>query len=106
MRRCLTITLGALAERFEMVEKIWNPANYLMFPLSGAAFLVDPFPKAAQEWLLLVPMLNCVEMLRDGFFGSAIRTHYDVAYVLMWCLALTTCGLALTRIVGRTVEPE
>ncbi len=32
--------LGALSERTEIVDKLWHPAAYLLFPLSGAAFLV------------------------------------------------------------------
>jgi ABC-type polysaccharide/polyol phosphate export permease len=34
----LGLLMGTLAEEFELVEKIWHPASYLLFPLSGAAF--------------------------------------------------------------------
>ena len=87
-----------------------NPADFNdavgRFPLSGAAFMVDPFPKAAQDWLLLVPMVNGAEMMRDGYFGSLVRSHYDAGYLALWCLGLTVFGLAQTRIVSRTVSPE
>jgi capsular polysaccharide transport system permease protein len=45
-------------------------------------------------------------MLMDGYFGTHIRSHYDVGYLVMWCAALTLLGLAQLRIVGRKVTPE
>lgn len=102
----LAVLLAALSERWEVVEKIWHPANYLIFPLSGAAFLVDAFPSGVQKMLVLVPMVNGAEMIRDGYFGSAVRSHYDAGYLALWCAGLTLFGLAQTRIVSRTVSPE
>lgn len=102
----LAIFLGATSERSEIVEKIWHPAAYLLFPLSGAAFLVDILPPAAQKVVLLLPMVHGVEMLREGYFGSAVHAHYDVSYMAMCCAVLSILGLAQTRIVSRMVMPE
>jgi ABC-type polysaccharide/polyol phosphate export permease len=102
----LSLLVGALSERADVVEKLWHPMGYLAFPLSGAAFMVDAFPPSVQQLLLLVPMVNGAEMLRDGYFGTHIRSHYDVGYLVMWCAALTLLGLAQLRIVGRKVTPE
>jgi ABC-type polysaccharide/polyol phosphate export permease len=33
-------------------------------------------------------------MMRAGFFGSGIPTHYDVGYLTQWSLALTLLGAA------------
>lgn len=102
----LALFLGALSERTEMVEKLWHPASYLLFPLSGAAFIVDALPPAAQTAILWFPMVHGVELLREGFFGSAIKAHYDLSYMGVWCVALTLMGLAKTNEVARTVTPE
>lgn len=102
----LALVLGSLSEVSEVVEKIWSPASYLLFPLSGAAFLVDVLPPAGQKFVLLLPMVHGVEMLRDGFFGSKIRTHYDLSYMVLICIILTILGLALERIISRKVMPE
>ena len=102
----LAILLGSLSEVSELVEKIWHPAAYLLFPLSGAAFMVDALPPAAQQVVLFLPMVHGVELLREGFFGSAIKAHYDVSYMMIWCIGLTLLGLAKTREIGRTVTPE
>jgi len=98
--------LGAWSEQSEMVEKLWHPAAYLLFPLSGAAYLVDVLPRQAQDLVLLLPMVHGVEYVRDGYFGSQIVAHHDMAYMLLWNLGLTFCALALTARVTRTVVPR
>jgi ABC-type polysaccharide/polyol phosphate export permease len=102
----LALITGALSARTEIVEKIWHPASYLLFPLSGAAFMVDWFPVHTQKIILYLPMVHGVEILREGYFGSTVRTHYDVAYMSIVCLCMTLIGLALTRETSRRVTPE
>ena len=41
--------LGAGSEKSELIEKFWHPAAYLLFPLSGSAFLVDAMPKESKK---------------------------------------------------------
>lgn len=102
----LAMFLGALSERSEVVEKVWHPTAYLLFPLSGAAFIVDALPLQAREVILFLPMVHGVELLREGYFGDAFKAHYDAAYLVLWCTGLTLLGLAKTREIGRTVTPE
>jgi ABC-type polysaccharide/polyol phosphate export permease len=102
----LALFLGALSERYEIIDKLWHPAAYILFPLSGAAFLVDALPSKAQEFVLLLPMVHGVEYLREGYFGSAIVAHYDLAYMGLWNIILTFLGLIQLRTVSRTVVPE
>lgn len=100
------ILMGAMSERSEIIEKLWHPASYLLFPLSGAAFIVDALPKGAQDIILLLPMVHGTELLREGYFGSHFKAHYDIFYMVCVCLALTLFGLAKTREVSRSVVPE
>lgn len=102
----LALTLGTLSERFESVEKLWHPTAYILFPLSGAAFLVDALPQAGQKWVLILPMVHGVEFVRDGFFGSSIITHYDPGYMALCNLGLTLVGLANERQLSRILVPE
>jgi ABC-2 type transport system permease protein/capsular polysaccharide transport system permease protein len=102
----LALFLGALSETSETVEKLWHPAAYILFPLSGAAFLVDALPEAAQKVVLLLPMVHGVEYLREGYFGSQITAHYDMAYMALWNAILTLLGLAQTRKISRILVPE
>ena len=102
----LATLIGALSERSEVVEKLWHPAAYLVFPISGAAFIVDALPQSAQKIVLLLPMVHGVELLREGYFGSAVRSHYDIKYMIIVCSGLSLFGLAQLRIISNRVTPE
>lgn len=102
----LAIWLGALSHEYELVDKIWHPLAYLIFPLSGSAFMVDVLPKLAQEVVLYLPMVHGVEIVREGYFGAAARAHYNLSYVLPVCLVLTGLALFQVRKVARIVVPE
>lgn len=102
----LALWIGALSERTDIIEKLWHPTSYLLFPLSGAAFMVDWLPVTAQKIILLLPMVHGVEVLREGYFGSSCQAHYDLAYMAIANLCLTVLGLSQVRVVSRTVTPE
>lgn len=102
----LAMLLGALAERSELVERLWHPAAYLLFPLSGAAFMVDALPSAAQKYVLYIPMVSGVEMVRDGYFGNHIRTHYDTTYLAGFCVLLTLMALSQVAVINNRITPE
>lgn len=101
----LAITLGAMSYLSELVDKFWHPTSYLLFPLSGAAFLVAALPPFAQEVVLWIPMVHGVEMVRDGFFGSQARAVYDVNYIAMASLLFSAVSLLLVRYVSNRVVP-
>lgn len=102
----LAMLLGALSERNELVERLWHPASYIMFPLSGAAFMVDALPPAAQKYALYVPMVNGVEIVRQGYFGDHIKAHYDLPYLIVFCVALSLLALAQIAVINRGITPE
>jgi len=102
----LAIFIGAASTYSEIVERLWHPAAYLLFPLSGAAFMVDWLPPAAQRVVLLLPMVHGVEIVREGYFGNVVRTHYDVGYMAMVNLCLSLAGLALLHDSARRVEAK
>ncbi len=100
----LALLVGAGTAYSHIVEKLWQPASYLLFPLSGAAFMVDWLPPTFQKIVLLLPMVHGVEILREGYFGNAVRTHYDVGYMAVVCLLLSLAALYLVRDAGQKVE--
>jgi ABC-type polysaccharide/polyol phosphate export permease len=51
-------------------------------------------------------MVHGVEILREGFFGSAVHAHYDLTYMAILNLCLTLFGLTQVRVVSRTVIPQ
>ncbi len=102
----LALTIGALSTYAKLVSRLWQPASYVLFPLSGAAFMVDWLPTVLQKIVLLLPMVHGVELMREGYFGNTVRTHYDMAYMATCCLVLTLAGLLLTHDASRRVEAE
>src|ERR1022692_2739232 len=63
----LALLIGAGTAFSEIVERLWHPVSYLMFPISGAAFMVDWLPEGLQNVVLLLPMVHGVEILREGY---------------------------------------
>lgn len=102
----LGMFLGALSEKSEIIERLWHPVSYLAFPLSGAAFMVDALPAEARKYILYVPMVNGVEIVRQGYFGAHIRVHYDFFYLLACCVGLTVLAMALIAVANREITPE
>ena len=100
----LSLTIGAATAYSEIVDRLWHPVSYLLFPLSGAAFMVEWLPKGGQDVVLLLPMVHGVEMVREGYFGNSVHTHYDLGYMAACCLGLTLLGLFLVRDAGRRLE--
>jgi capsular polysaccharide transport system permease protein len=102
----LGFIVGSITERSESLERIWHVITYLLFPLSGAAFMLDWLPAAARKIVIWLPMVHGVEMIRHGFFGNVVRTYEDPLYFCLVNLVLTLFGLALVKECGRRVEPE
>ncbi|MDP2370554.1 ABC transporter permease [Rhodoferax sp.] len=102
----LGFIVGAVSERSEAFERVWQIFTYLLFPLSGAAFMVHWLPRVAQDFVLLLPMVHGVELIRHGYFGNLVPTYENPAYFAAVNLVLTLIGVALVRETGRRVQPE
>jgi len=101
----LALLIGTMAFFSETVEKLWHPLSYIIFPLSGSAFLVDALPPQGQQAVLILPMVHGIEMLREGYFGSKVHSIYDTSYMVIVTLVMTFLGLLLLRLVSRRVIP-
>ena len=102
----LSLIVGAASERSELVERVWHIITYLLFPLSGSAFMVDWFPKSIQEYLLWIPMIHGTEMIRHGYFGTDVHTYESPTYLIWVNSVMLLLGLALIKDAARRVEPE
>ncbi len=100
----LALNIGAASSLNELADRLWHPTAYILFPLSGAVFMVDWLSEEFQEMVLWFPAVHCVEMIRDGFFGTVVRTHYDMSFVAAVCMVMTATGLALVRAASRRVR--
>jgi capsular polysaccharide transport system permease protein len=100
----LALLIGGGTALSHIVSRIWHPAAYLLFPMSGAAFMVEWMPIKLQSVVLLLPMVHGVELLRQGYFGNVVRTHYDLGYMATCCLVLSLAGMYMVREASRRIE--
>jgi capsular polysaccharide transport system permease protein len=98
------LLISALTEYWEPAEKFIGPWNYLQLPVSGVFFLAESVPHYAQNLLLLNPSVHCFEMIRTGFFGPGVTTHYDPVYLIAWAAGLSVVAAAVTYHVRERVE--
>lgn len=100
----LALLVGGGVAFSELVHRLWHPISYLLFPMSGAAFMVEWLPQKLRTVVLYLPMVHGVEMLRHGYFGNVVKTHYDVEYMAECCMLMTLCAFFLVREASRRVE--
>ena len=96
----LALTLAGLAARWSVIQKFWTPFSVILFPFSGAAFIVDALPDKVREVILYLPMVHGVEYIREGFFGTRMVAHYDLFYLFSWNMSLLLFGLSQVRRIG------
>jgi|HubBroStandDraft_1064217.scaffolds.fasta_scaffold199055_1 capsular polysaccharide transport system permease protein len=102
----LALIFGALFEIFEPIERFVQVITYLLVPLSGAFYMAAWIPAQFRGYVLLLPFINTVEMVRAGFFGEFVQTYYDIPYTIAWAAGLTLLGLGLTAFVRPRVVVE
>ena len=101
----LALIIGSLFQLSEIFDRFWHPLTYLLFPISGTAFMVDWLPATFQEIILYLPMVHATEMIRHGYYGSELVSTYEDPIYMMKCnLVLLFVGLTLTRYVSKKIE--
>jgi capsular polysaccharide transport system permease protein len=98
--------LGATSARFEVVERLWHPVSYLLFPLSGAVYMVEWLPQPWASQAPMLPMVSALEMLRGGWFGASAVVHFDAGYVVCVNMVLSVLALLMARDAARRVQPQ
>lgn len=99
----LSFIASAFSIWSSLTERLVHPMVYLYIPISGAFSMVAWTPTFS-SFLLLIPSVNCFEMIRQGQFGSLVRAEWDIWYVLEFNAVATLIGLSLLRIAQRDIE--
>ena len=102
----LSLIVGSLSEKTEIVERVFHVLQYLMIPLSGSFLIVDSLPQKAQDILLYIPTVHCAEIIREGYFGSIHPWHYDYSYIIFVNTAMLLIGLAQVRDMSRNFKHD
>lgn len=93
----LSLLIAAGSVYSELFERLTHLVTYLSLPLLGAFYMVFWLPTEFQEYALWIPTVHCFELVRDGQFGDAVPTFYDIRYVLGWIAVLNLFGMAALR---------
>jgi capsular polysaccharide transport system permease protein len=95
---------AALSERSEVITHLWSPVSYLYIFWSGFFFLAQWLPYKIRIIAMWIdPPLQCYEIIRGGYFGSAIHPYYNVAHLSLMLTVLTCLGLWLFKDVRRYI---
>ncbi len=90
------LTIAALSEYSDLVEKFISVVMYLSIPLSGAFSMVDWLPPSFQRVVLWSPSVQNLEMIRAGVFGPGVHAHYNMLFDTRFTILLLLFGLSLT----------
>lgn len=102
----LGFCIGSMSELSPFFDRLWHTVTYLLFPISGALFMVAWLPTNVREVVLWIPMVHITEMLRDGFFGHLVSAYYQLSYFIIFTIILSIIGLSLAKILEKKVQPE
>ncbi|MDO4640279.1 MAG: ABC transporter permease [Neisseria sp.] len=102
----LGLLICSIAFNFDIFGKLWGTFSFILLPLSGVFFFVYTLPQQAREYALLIPMVNCTEMFRHGYFGNSIVTYENVWFIVICDLILLFLGLAMVNNFSKGVEPQ
>lgn len=100
----LAMTMGALAEIFDFVERFVQIITYILIPLSGAFLMAGSMPPKIRDVTLKVPFIHEFEMIRRGFFGESVVTYFNIPYAVAWAAGVSVLGLFLVQYVRGRVE--
>ncbi|MBS7813389.1 ABC transporter permease [Roseococcus pinisoli] len=93
-----SLIMAVVTENFEWSERIVQPFQYLVVPLSGVFFVVDWLPQGAQNIIWFNPLIHSYEMMRAGFIGPGLTTHWTWWYPILFSSILVFFGTAgITR---------
>ncbi|WP_284948093.1 ABC transporter permease [Acidisoma cladoniae] len=100
---CLVTALlvASLSELSELVEKTVQVVSYVALPFTGAFSMVDWLPQNYRWLLLWSPSVSNIEMIRGGWFGTAVHVHYDLWYDTWMAGLLLLIGLSMTLRIRR-----
>lgn len=99
-----SLVITGISELSEAAEKFIHPLMYLTIPATGVFFMLDWLPPEGRKILAWSPLVSGIEMFRGGIFPPDTPVHYDVLYLLGWCIGLTAVGLPFCHYAQRHVR--
>ena len=105
---CLSfgLIIASLSELSELVSEVLPVTMYITLPLTGIFTMQSWMPETARDILSWSPMVNTIELFRNGMFSADVTTYWDAWYVVWWCFAQTVVALMLFDYARRRVDMD
>lgn len=98
------ILCASLAVFWPTLEKIIPMVLRILFFASGIFFSVSAFPKSIADILLLNPVMQLIEMLRQSLSRGYVAPTYDYFYIVTFCVISLCLGGLLERYARKRIE--
>jgi capsular polysaccharide transport system permease protein len=102
----LGILMAMLSELFESWEMIWSQITRVMYFCSGIFYVAEKMPPKIRAVLIWNPVLQCIELLRSGFYSGFSPPWVRPDYVMLAALIMLAAGCALSRVCARHIGVE
>ncbi|WP_309627519.1 ABC transporter permease [Brevundimonas sp.] len=100
------LVLTGLAMRYDIMERLVPVISYVLIPISGAFYMVSWMPASAREYIMLIPFVHGIEMVRAGVFGEFVPTYYNPAYAMFTGAIMNIMGLLIISSSRDRIEVE
>jgi capsular polysaccharide transport system permease protein len=100
------LLLSGLAMRYEIMERLVPVISYVLIPISGAFYMVSWLSASARDYIMFIPFVHGIEMIRAGVFGEFIATYYNVPYALFIGTIMNIIGLLIISASRDRIEVE
>ena len=95
---------GLFAAFLLTLEKIVPMILRILFFASGIFFSVSMFPKNIADILLLNPVMQLIELLRQSLSRGYVAPTYDYLYIVAFCVVSLCLGGLLERYARKRAE--
>lgn len=100
------LVLTGMAMRYELMERLLPVISYVLIPISGAFYMVAWMPPSAREYIMWIPFVHGIEMVRAGVFGEFVPTYYNLDYALLSGAIMNIAGLLIISASRDRIEVE
>lgn len=101
---CFVITMAALSELSESVERVSHVILYLMLPFTGVFVPTYLLPPHIGELMIYFPLVDAVEYFHHGYYGARMPTMYNLEYTCFVLSIFTLFALSIAHVAIRRVQ--
>jgi capsular polysaccharide transport system permease protein len=85
---------------------IWSQITRVMYFCSGIFYVAEKMPPRIRAVLIWNPILQCIELLRSGFYSGFAPPWLEPGYVMLAAMVLLSAGGLLLNLCARHIGAE